>query len=905
MKRKTCIILLLLPLWYSCNWFNNGKGVTLTPYVRDTTDVQSDISFFSMLQHDPSLNYIQIRDQYLAFWNNLSPAERNNRSWEYRDFCRWDYFWSPRVAGLNGSFDSVNAIIMRHYAANPPVSTGGTSANTTTSNNNGPNWTPLGPITMPTGANGVGRVISLAFHPNFDGTFPRGTTPYQGAEGHNTLYAGTRFGGLWKSDNGGATWYNPSRFLLPFGVHDIELAGQNQVYVTSSINNIDGQDHGSMMINRSNDGGQTWFTCGPPFGWYDQVSALANGPQRSVNDIVIHPNWWYTPRSGPRAPTPNTYKLFAASSLGIHQSTDEGLNWRQVFAVNNKNFTNGPREIVINTAWPSQIYLCGIMEYGDMARGYSADTVYASLDEGATWGPWRKIDLYSGTNNTLNLGLPPNQPFDGCIRMNKVMVSHQNGLKMYMLVGLYYMNNLTYTWNGNTMNANNRYKQWLFRSTNGGGTWTPLMQATDEFDLFVPMIIDPLNDNIIYYGNCGGYTSTAISKRLIINANNTVTLQSANMSGVHADIRSLKAKVISGNTGLRTWVMMGTDGGVNMTENGQASNLSWLNITGSGLNIGEFYRISSAQTGPDIIIGGKQDNGSVIYVGSSATWKRFAGGDGMDCKVNPSNPAMGYASDGQNYGGGQMFHRVSINGMNTTASGFNTNSVGGMGEWVYPIIINAQNPNTVLFANTNIWRSPRNGQAAWFSLISAADKPNILPGTSTIYSLAMAPSDSNSIVFCRRWAPDYYTTNHGGSWRELKDPTNQLPTWGESRYAYDPANRNTLYIAITGYLRNADGRPQKVYRVTNLGQPNEQWTNWSEGLTAINHVNCIVYDRETDNVYIGTDDGVYIRNKTGNAWQLYGGAFPMTYVTDLDIRYDTDKLRASTHGRGVWEIVKR
>jgi hypothetical protein len=55
-------------------------------------------------------------------------------------------------------------------------------------------------------------------------------------------------------------------------------------------------------------------------------------------------------------------------------------------------------------------------------------------------------------------------------------------------------------------------------------------------------------------------------------------------------------------------------------------------------------------------------------------------------------------------------------------------------------------------------------------------------------------------------------------------------------------------------------------------------------------------------MYIGTDVGVFYKKELDTVWQYFGTGMPNTEVADLEIYYPTRKLRAGTHGRGIFEI---
>lgn len=65
------------------------------------------------------------------------------------------------------------------------------------------------------------------------------------------------------------------------------------------------------------------------------------------------------------------------------------------------------------------------------------------------------------------------------------------------------------------------------------------------------------------------------------------------------------------------------------------------------------------------------------------------------------------------------------------------------------------------------------------------------------------------------------------------------------------------------------------------------------------------YKKATDRnvLFVGTDLGVYVKDGA-NAWAAYNNGLPNVVVSEIEIYYNpsgTDKLRAGTYGRGLWE----
>jgi hypothetical protein len=70
-------------------------------------------------------------------------------------------------------------------------------------------------------------------------------------------------------------------------------------------------------------------------------------------------------------------------------------------------------------------------------------------------------------------------------------------------------------------------------------------------------------------------------------------------------------------------------------------------------------------------------------------------------------------------------------------------------------------------------------------------------------------------------------------------------------------------------------------------------------------VNVVRYDTaDTTNntIFVGTLIGVYRTTDGGNTWKRYGFGLPLASVTELFIGRSGGIVRASTYGRGVWEI---
>ncbi|MBT8381761.1 MAG: T9SS type A sorting domain-containing protein, partial [Ignavibacteria bacterium] len=205
--------------------------------------------------------------------------------------------------------------------------------------------------------------------------------------------------------------------------------------------------------------------------------------------------------------------------------------------------------------------------------------------------------------------------------------------------------------------------------------------------------------------------------------------------------------------------------------------------------------------------------------------------------------------------------------------------------WVTPYIIDPNNSATLFAGYDQIWETTNRGNT-WTSASS------VLSSTTKLRSLAIASSNSN-FLYAADLTNMWRTTNGGTNWSSITLPASSNSITYIAVKDDDP---NTLWITFGGYTAGA-----KVYESTDGGG---SWTNISTGLPDL-PVMCIVYYKvATDRnvLFVGTDLGVYVKDGINN-WVPFNTGLPNVVVTELEILYTggTNKLRAGTYGRGLWE----
>ncbi len=283
-------------------------------------------------------------------------------------------------------------------------------------------WTLIGPENLTTG---IGRVDRLAFHP---------TNP-------SIIYAGTPASGLWKTTDGGNSWFALQGFAPSLGVSGIVIDAVNpdEIYVLTG----DGDSwantsfvymRASVGILKSNDGGNTWF---------------------KLSGIVANPSVPFYGFKLIQLPDFNNV-LIAATSHGIYRSTDFGNNWTFVFS--------------------------GMRVYDIEVKPGSSNTIYAS----STSELMISTD-YGENYSFVNLPNPPNA---SVADRSSIAVSPASPGTLFVDFG-----------GTNTNAIPNVSEQKLYRSDNSGGTFTLLNTAHQVVTGFMcALAVHPQNTNILVQG---------------------------------------------------------------------------------------------------------------------------------------------------------------------------------------------------------------------------------------------------------------------------------------------------------------------------------------------------------------------------------------------------------------------
>ncbi|CAM1372723.1 Glycoside hydrolase [Tenacibaculum litopenaei] len=586
---------------------------------------------------------------------------------------------------------------------------------------------------------------------------------------------------------------------------------------------------------------------------------------------------------------------------GVWKTTDGGKTW----APKGDNFPNlGVSHIDISKKDPKILYLAT----GDFDGGHTRSLgVFKSVDAGETWKPTGLSYTLADRNLMAKVLIDPANP-DIVLACTKSSIKRTtDGGKTWKDVHTEanaFFNDLQYKTGSSTTVYATTYRGKFLISKDNGATWkvasTPstarLDMAQTANDPNLIMVVDANGkvqkstnegtswstvSTIAQYSSQGGYNITiAISpkdKNLVLvggvegwRSKNGGTTWEKYLDGywepgrayfyVHSDHHDMMF-VPGTNTAISV-----NDGGI---FKGDASlDTKWTDLS-SGLAITQYYNVSGTPKSAGKLIMGAQDNDIAIYDGTEFKGEN-AGSDGVEglWDYSDSNYAWTCSQNG-------IMMRTT-DGFKTAARRLRTPAGA---PFVWELEIHPTDPKTIYGGFGDIYKSTNRGDT-WKSLNS---------GVGTIEFISIAPSNPN-VIYVSSGSNVKMTTNGGTSWTNVNHP--QIAT--VKSIEVHPTKPNEVYIAYTGYTAG------KVYKSTDSGK---NWSNITGSLPNI-PTHKIIYKTGTSDgeLFLATDLGVYYRNNTKGDWVRLGQGLPNVIVYDLEIHYGTNKLRAATYGRGLWEV---
>lgn len=296
----------------------------------------------------------------------------------------------------------------------------------------------------------------------------------------------------------------------------------------------------------------------------------------------------------------------------------------------------------------------------------------------------------------------------------------------------------------------------------------------------------------------------------------------------------------------------------------------------------QFYKtVANSPLDSVLIVGGLQDNGIVRWDGTG-NWHRAASGDGMMCIINPLNKntvlcCNQYLEINRSYNKGQSGSWTMVRSPN----------ISTQAAFIAPLVISPSD-TSVYYGGTKLIVKSTDGGTTWSNVSANLDGNNILSiavsymSSDTLYA-ATVPTGNNMGLF--------RSVNGGVNWVNVSTglPANRYPTDIE----LNPKDSREIYVTFGGFGTG------HIFKSTDGG---DNWTDITGVLPDIPFHCAVIDSAYPDNIYVGSDIGSYASTNGGTDWYDLNNGFPeAVMVFDLSISYSNRKLRAGTHGRGVYQ----
>jgi hypothetical protein len=747
----------------------------------------------------------------------------------YKQFKRWEWYYSTRL-GANGKL--INNQLLNQQALQTSSVNRGQRDNVVEANTG--DWVSIGPTFVNSPNHGIGRTNRIAFHPT----------------NQNKLYLASATGGLWISDNAGASWdcYTDGIPNLCLSGVAVDHSSPNIIYIlTGDADSYFGGARGqfkygkaSTGVLKSYDGGNTWQKTGLEWLETDQVLGYK---------LIMHPT--------------NSSILLVATNDGIFRTTNGGTTWTNIES--NTYFF----DIEFKPGNPSVVYASGRMNgpYGDSIL------VNKSINAGQSFYRTfiKKTELNAAGGPSMN--------------RSSLAVTPANNNYVYLLCGP----------------ATDSLGEFhgVFRSTDDGESFTNRattpnilgrssigVDGEDQESYDLAMAVSTTNANSILTGGIALWRSS--------NGGITYTYGDPyinSSSYYHGDIHDIVYHPLNNNI-----VFMCSDGGLyRSNDNGN----NWYHLN-QGLQVTQYYKIAtnplSGGSLENIMIGGTQDNGTNLRSsGGGSIFTMIAGSDGMDCVIDPDNTST-YVVSAQN----GYFQRSTNNG---TSFEFMCNEeylrdqwgINVASSWCTPLAEITGSNFSYFLGYSRLIRASKIGSSYIFT-------PTWGSGKSFVKTSASNPNyvfwgDNNVGEYSIKNNEVRRSTNGAVTGEVIIDEYNDEGARKITDLAFVHNNPDRIWITYGGY--NA------TLKVKYSNDGGSTWNNITGSLPNV-PINCIVYDNNSgsnNGIYIGTDIGVFYRNNTLGDWIPFSNNLPVVEVTDLEIHEAAGLLRAGTYGRGIWETT--
>jgi photosystem II stability/assembly factor-like uncharacterized protein len=449
----------------------------------------------------------------------------------------------------------------------------------------------------------------------------------------------------------------------------------------------------------------------------------------------------------------------------------------------------------------------------------------------------------------------------------------------------------------------------VFRSDDGGATWT---KVNDDRNLrqrafyYTHIFADPKDKDTVYGLNVNFHKSTDGGKTF----KTRLRPPHGDNHDMWIDPRDPRRFITS------------DDGGATVTINGGQT---W---SAEDFPTAQLYHVATTKDFPYHVCGAQQDNttvcvpsearggfGGSLGIGPNAFAAMYDAGGGESGYIAPSpvDPNILYAGSQ----GALVTRRNRMTGETRDIevyprffSGENAASLPDRWQWTFPIVFSNFDATTLYTSSQFLYRTTNDGQS-WQKVSPDLTRhdPKTLGDSggpithdmngpevfATIFAIAPSRKEPDTIWTGSDDGLVFVTRDGGRNWTNVTPPG--APDL--ARVSVIDASHHIgggAYVAIKNYLQ--DDRAPYVFKTADYGRT---WKKIVTGIRGDDYVHAVREDpRRAGLLYAGSEHGIYVSFDDGERWQSLSLNLPDTQVSDIVVG-DRD-LVIATHGRSMWVL---
>ncbi len=658
------------------------------------------------------------------------------------------------------------------------------------------------------------------------------------------VFAGTETAGVFVSRDGGTSW-QPARTGLPSGerIRFVTAGGRNgrSLYAVT----------GTSVFASENGGGS----------WTRRVL-----PIRLIEDGTIYTGILSFAAS-PDAQTVFVGYRAPGSAQYLFRSTDGGRSWSRVDNGVGRTYA-WLGMIVLAPSTPATVYMAVRDSQGQILRSTDNGSTWSLVStlEGGAYGDNARIAVHPRDANILYAALAAvvYQSTDGGVswtRLGEVVPAHEVQIAADLVINPVTPSTIYFAFNRRVPGYSGwydggiiKYEGWIYRSTNGGASWSQVAVS----DMVAALGIDSLQPRRLYAG---------VSRIGILRSENRGAawsrsnrgLRAASLCAVTPDPFTRDLLYISAGVCQESWEDFADNDDLGFLKADRTR--SWVNVSSdlrNPIRVLEAYALV-----PDPKVAGTlyaaTGHGLFKSVDGGGQWESLQSGLGpileavLSVAVDPGDPRILYAAGfklGYPYCGGFC-----------------------------PL--------------EPVWDVAKStdGGATWTKLLPAS-----LGGGLDI---TVDPQDPRVL-----YVPDLRerllkSTDRGATWTARPVEVAGLPLPRLSRLVIDPASPQTLYAFA--YSSQFDIRT--VVKSTNGGQ---SWAKISQRLPEADYRDLVLDPERPATLYLATSEGVFVSEDAGARWSTLSKGLTNRDVYRVQVDpFDHATIYAGTEGDGGLFVLTR